>query len=284
MSLVVTGATGHLGRLTVEALLRRGVPAAEIVATGRDTTRLADLAEQGVTVARVSYDDPSTLTPVFDGARRVLLVSGSDLGKRVPQHRNVVDAARAADVELLAYTSIPHADASSLILAQEHRATEEAIAASGVPHTFLRNSWYFENYFGQIPAYLEHGVVGAAGEGAVSGAARADFAEAAAAVLTSDGHVGRTYELGGAPFTLPELAAELARQTGRDVTYTDVPVEKLTEILVSAGLPEPVAAVLADSDRGIAAGDLLVEGDDLARLIGRTPVTLAEALREALRG
>lgn len=282
MSIVVAGATGHLGRLAVESLLRREVPAAEIVAVGRDTARIADLADRGVRVVRASYDEPATLAPAFDGADKILLVSGNELGRRVPQHRNVVDAARAAGVALLAYTSIPHAATSSLILAQEHRATEELIAASGVPYTFLRNSWYFENYTGQIPAYLEHGVVGAAGDGAVSTAARADFADAAAAVLVTDGHAGRVYELGGAPITLSELAAEVARQTGRDVTYTDLPAEKLTEVLLTAGLPEEAAAVLVDADRGIAAGELLVEGDDLARLLGRAPVTLAEAVAAAL--
>ncbi|MFI7023111.1 SDR family oxidoreductase [Micromonospora sp. NPDC049900] len=282
MSIVVTGATGHLGRLIVTSLLDRGVPAGEIVALGRDTARLADLAGRGVTVRQADYDDPESLRAAFAGAEKLMFVSGSEVGRRVAQHRNVVAAATEAGVGLVVYTSIPKADTSSLILATEHRATEQEIVASGLPYVLLRNGWYLENYLPQVPTYLEHGVAGAAGDGRISAAARADFAEAAAVVLTGEGHTNRVYELGGPAFTLGELAAELSRQSGREVGYLDLPVKKYVEVLVGAGLPQGYAEVLADGDRGAAEGELYVEGDDLATLIGRPPVSLAEAIRTAL--
>ncbi|SCL40701.1 NAD(P)H dehydrogenase (quinone) [Micromonospora pallida] len=281
MSIVVTGATGHLGRLVVESLLRRGVPADRIVALGRNVSRLADLEARGVVVRTADYDDPASLRTAFYGAEKLMFVSGSEAGRRTVQHRNVVTAAREAGVGLVAYTSIVKADTSSLVLAAEHLTTERELAGSGLPYVLLRNGWYLENYTGQLATYLQHGVLGAARDGRVSAAARADYAEAAAAVLTTEGHAGRVYELGGAPFTMTDLAAEVSRQSGRDVGYTDLPVEKYTEVLVGAGLPESYAAVLADADRGLAEGDLYVDGDDLRALIGREPTSLAEAVRAA---
>jgi NAD(P)H dehydrogenase (quinone) len=282
MSIVVTGATGHLGRLAVEALLERGVPAADVVATGRRTQALADLAERGVAVRTADYDDEASLKEALAGADRLLLVSGSEVGQRVRQHGKAVAAARAAGVGFIAYTSIAHADTSTLLLAEEHRATEQLLAEAGVPHALLRNSWYTENYTAQLPVYLEHGIAGAAGDGGVSAATRADYAAAAAAVVATDGHAGAVYELGGAPFTMTELAQVVSAATGRTVTYTDLPVEQYQQVLVAAGLPQPVAAVLADGDRGVAAGELLVEGDDLARLLGRAPTSLADAVAAAV--
>ncbi|MEU4645748.1 SDR family oxidoreductase [Micromonospora sp. NPDC023814] len=282
MSIVVTGATGHLGRLIVDSLLRRGVPAGQVVALGRDTDRLADLAARGVTVRRADYSDPDSLRAALAGAEKLMFVSGSEVGQRVQQHRNVVDAAKEAGVGLVVYTSIAKADTSSLILATEHRATEQEIRSSGLPYVLLRNNWYVENYLPQLPTYLEHGVVGASGDGRIGAATRADYAEAAAAVLTTEGHANRVYELAGAPITMTELAEELSRQTGRQVGYTDLPVEKYAEVLAGAGVPQAYAEVLADGDRGVAQGDLDVESDDLAKLIGRQPTTLAEAVRAAL--
>ncbi|MEV5764447.1 SDR family oxidoreductase [Micromonospora sp. NPDC052213] len=282
MSIVVTGATGRLGRLIVDSLLRRGVPAGQVVALGRDTDRLADLAARGVTVRRADYSDPDSLRAALAGAEKLMFVSGSEVGQRVQQHRNVVAAAKEAGVGLVVYTSIAKADTSSLILATEHRATEQEIRSSGLPYVFLRNNWYVENYLPQLPTYLEHGVVGASGDGRIGVATRADYAEAAAAVLTTEGHADRVYELAGAPITMTELAEELSRQTGRQVGYTDLAVEKYTEVLAGAGVPQAYAEVLADGDRGIAQGDLDVESDDLAKLIGRQPTTLAEAIRAAL--
>ena len=287
MTLLVTGASGHLGRLVVEALLERGTPAADVVATARTPESIADLADRGVRVRRADYTDPASLDAAFSGVDRLLLVSGSEVGQRVAQHANVIDAAARAGVGFVAYTSITRADTSDLVLAAEHRATEELLAASGLPHALLRNSWYLENYTGQLPTILEHGaVLGAAGEGRVSAATRADFADAAAVVLAGHGgagHEGAVYELGGdQAFTLGELAETVGRVAGREIVYTDLPVADYTAALVAAGLPEGYAAVLADGDRGLAAGALFTDSGDLSRLTGRPTTSLEDALRAAL--
>jgi NAD(P)H dehydrogenase (quinone) len=284
MSIIVTGATGHLGRLAVESLLKRGVPAEQIVAAGRKVDTIDDLAEQGVRVQAIDYDRPETLGPAFEGASKLLLISGSELGQRIPQHRHAVDAAVAAGVGLIAYTSAPRADTTSMLLAREHRATEEMIQASGLPFVLLRNDWYLELYTDQIPNYLTQGeIVGSAGDGRISAASRADFAEAAAVVLTSEGHEGMVYELAGdEAFTQAELAAELSRQTGRPIAYRDVPLAETKARLLGFGLPEEVATVIADVDRAIAAGDLLVTSGDLSRLIGRPTTRLSQAVAGAL--
>ena len=284
MTLLVTGASGHLGRLVVEALIARGTPAADVVPTARRPEAVSDLAERGVQVRRADYTDPASLDAALDGVDRLLLVSGSEVGQRTAQHANVIEAAKRAGVSFVAYTSITRADTSDLVLAEEHRATEELLAASGLPHALLRNSWYLENYTGQLPVFLEHGaVLGAAGEGRVSAASRADYAEAAAVVLAGNGHAGAVYELGGdTAFTMGELAETVSRVAGREVAYADLPVPDYTAALVAAGLPEGYAAVLADGDRGLSEGQLFTDSGDLSRLIGRPTTTLEAALRAAL--
>jgi NAD(P)H dehydrogenase (quinone) len=284
MSLVVTGATGHLGRLVVEDLLDAGVPADQIVAGGRNLAAVQDLADRGVDVRRIDYSDPASLEAGLAGAEKVLVVSGTDFGQRVAQHTAVAEAALAAGARQLVYTSAPYATTTSMLLAAEHAGTEEALTALGAPLTILRNSWYFENYTDQLPVYLEHGaVVGAAGDGRVSGAPRADYAAAAAAVLTGDGHEGAVYELGGdSAFTLAELAAVVSEVTGREIGYHQVTAPELTAILVGAGVPAPVAEVLVDVERAIDAGELLVETGDLSRLIGRPTGTLRAAIEAAV--
>jgi NAD(P)H dehydrogenase (quinone) len=282
MTIAVTGATGHLGRLAVEALLERGVAAADIVALGRDTARLDDLAARGVQVRRADYDDPASLTAALAGVDRLLLVSGTAFGRRVAQHSAVIEAAREAGVGLVVYTSSPNADTASYTIAQEHRGTEQALAASGVPHVVLRNGWYLENYTAQLPVYLEHGIVGAAGDGRISAASRAELAEAAAVVLTGEGYAGQVLDLGGPAFTLAELAAEVSAASGREVTYTDLPQEQLVEVLVGAGVPAPMAGALADSDADAAHGALFLEPTDLEKLLGRPATTMPEAVRSAL--
>ena len=280
-SIVVTGATGQLGRLVVTSLLHKGVPASDVVALGRDEARLAELADLGVTTRRVDYADAAAVREALEGAERVLLISGSEVGRRVAQHQSVIDAAKDAGVSLIAYTSIANADTSGLALAEEHSATERAIVASGLPYTLLRNSWYLENYTGQLPTYLEHGtVLGSAGDGRVSAATRADLAEAAATALLAD-DPKPVYELGGAAFTLTELAETVTEVTGQTVAYADVPAEELTKALVGAGLPEEYAAILADGDLGLARGELYVDATDLEGLLGRPATTLADALRAA---
>lgn len=284
MTIVVTGATGHLGRLVVEALLDRKVPADQIVAAGRDTAKIADLADRGVQVRNIELNDPDTLRAAFAGARRILLVSGSEPGARLEQHRNAIEAAQRSGAELLAYTSIANADRATMQLAADHQATEKLLAAAEIPTTVLRNSWYLETYTDQVPVFLQHeAVVGSAGDGRVSAATRADYAAAAATVLTSDGHASKLYELGGdQAFTLTELAEQIAAAADQPVKYQDLPVEQYTQVLVDAGVPESLAAVYADSDRGLARGELLVTSGDLSRLIGRPTTSMPDAVRAAL--
>ncbi|MFJ6770758.1 SDR family oxidoreductase [Kitasatospora sp. NPDC091257] len=278
---VVTGATGQLGRLVVEGLLAE-VPASEVAVAVRSAEKAADLAARGVTVRVVDYDKPETLAGAFAEGDRVLLISGSEVGRRIPQHRAVVEAAKAAGVALLAYTSIP--GAATFRLADEHKATEELILASGLPHAFLRNGWYTENYLGDAAGTVARGVVlGSAGQGRVATAPRADYAAAAVAVLVGEGHRGEVYELSGdAAWSLPELAAELAKASGRPVGHRDVTPAEHLDALVGAGLPQGFAEALVDVDAGIARGELAGTPGDLARLIGRPTVPLAESVRAAL--
>jgi NAD(P)H dehydrogenase (quinone) len=286
MSMIaVTGATGHLGRLVVENLLERGVEPGQVVALVRRPEKAGDLAALGVQVRHADYSRPETLGPALQGVEKLLLVSSSEVGKRAEQHRNVVEAARSAGVKLLAYTSILKADTSAMRLAAEHKASEEGIRASDIPFVFLRNGWYLENYTGNLAPALEHGaLVGSAEEGRVSAATRADFAAAAATVLTGTGHENRVYELGGdESFTLAELAGIIAEASGRPVEYRDLPEEAYVGVLAGLGLPEPFARVLADSDRGIARGELFTDSGDLRSLIGRSPTTPRAAVTAAVR-
>ena len=280
--IAVTGATGHLGQLTISALLKQGVPSQEIVALVRDPAKAEALAAQGVQVRQADYTQPQTLDAAVTGVSHLLLISSSDFNDRVGQHRNVVDAAVQAGVKLLAYTSLLRADTSAMILAGDHKATEELIGASGLPFVFLRNGWYLENYNPAQAAQL--GVIaGSAGEGRVNAAARADYAAAAATVLSQPGHENAVYELGGDhAFTLAELAAEVQAQTGRPVSYQDMPQQAYAEMLRGVGLPAALADVLADSDAQLAQGGLYTDRHDLSRLIGRPTTTLAEGVRAAL--
>ncbi len=284
MTIVVTGASGQLGHRVVNGLLDAGVPAGDIVAAVRTPEKAADLAARGVQVREADYDRPETLKSALAGADKVLLISGSEPGRRVAQHQAVVTAAQEAGASLLAYTSIPYADRSPLMLAAEHKATEEAIRASGLPFTFLRNGWYFENYGPSITNAAATGTLtGGAGEGRVSAGTRADYAAAAVAVLTGEGHGGQVYELGGdEAWTYADLAAAISAASGTPVTYQDLPREQNKAALLAAGLPEGYAEVLADSDEGIAAGHLEVRTGDLARLIGRPATTLSDAVTASL--
>ncbi|MEV5356415.1 SDR family oxidoreductase [Streptomyces sp. NPDC086081] len=283
MSIVVTGATGHLGRHVVEQLLEK-VPAGQITAVVRDAGKAADLAERGVRIALADYNTPSSFDGLFAPGDKVLLISGNEFDKgRVQQHKVVIDAARAAGVALLAYTSAP--GTLTAALADDHRGTEELLLDSGVPYALLRNGWYHENYTENLAPVLEHdAVVAAAGEGRVSSASRADYAAAAVAVLTGEGHENTTYELGGdTAWSFAEYAAELSRQTGREIAYQPVSTEALTSILTGAGLPEPVARMLAGVDASIEKGELVVSTGDLSRLAGRPTTPLSEAVAAALR-
>ncbi|MFD6399950.1 NmrA family NAD(P)-binding protein [Nocardia sp. NPDC060249] len=276
MTVAVTAAGGKLGRLVVEALLAAGEQPVAIV---RDPSKVADLAARGAQVRQASYDDPAALDAALAGVDRVLLISGTEFGKRVAQHTNVLRAAERAGVELLAYTSIPRADSNPMLLAAEHRGTEEVLASAAVPTVLLRNSWYWENYTGAVANAAQSGVLyGAMAAGRVSGAARADYAEAAARVLTGAGHEGRVYELGGdEALTGADLAAAVAEAKGSPVRYADLSTDDYAAALRAAGLEEQYAAVLADADAGIGEGLLEVTTGDLTELLGR-PATSASTV------
>lgn len=285
LTIAVTGASGQLGRLAL-AELRRLAPAASLVGLLRDPAKAQDLAATGVELRAADYNDPASLKAALASVDRLLLVSSSEVGQRLPQHRNVIEAARTAGVKLLAYTSILRADTSPMGLATEHRATEEALRASGIPHVLLRNGWYTENYSDHLAPALQHGaVLGAAGNGRISAAARADYAAAAAAVLLADPaqQAGQVYELAGdESFTLAEYAAEISRQSGTAVAYRDLGESGYQAALQSAGLPPEFAALLAESDAKAAGGSLHDAGRALSRLIGRPTTPLSTTVAAAL--
>ncbi|GAA2299114.1 SDR family oxidoreductase [Streptomyces violaceusniger] len=285
MSIVVTGATGHLGRLVVEGLLEK-VPADQITAVVRDTAKAADLADRGVRLHVADYNRPETLAGAFAAGDKVLLISGSEVGQRVPQHQAVIDAAKEAGVALLAYTSILGGPAADFSLADEHKVTEQAITDSGLPYVLLRNGWYNENYTENLSTVLEHGaVVGAAGEGRVASAARADYAAAAVAVLTGEGHEGKVYELSGdTAWGFAEYAEVVARQSGKEIVYGAVSPAEYQSILTGAGVPEPFAAILSDVEAAIERGRLAATPGELSRLIGRPTTPIADSVAAALKG
>ncbi|OJT25789.1 NAD(P)-dependent oxidoreductase [Archangium sp. Cb G35] len=282
--ILVTGATGKLGRLVLEKLLEK-VPAHQVIAAVRNPEKAAELRARGVQVRKADYSQPETLGAAFSGVEKVLLISSNEVGQRAAQHQAVVEAARKDGVKLLAYTSILHADRSGLALAAEHKATEELIRASGVPYVLLRNGWYTENYTENLGPALAHGaILGSAGEGQVAAATRADYAAAAVAVLTGSGHENKVYELAGdTAFTMTELAAEVSRKAGKTIVYKDLPPEQYKGVLEGAGVPGPFAGILADSDVGASRGELNGASGDLRRLIGHATTPLADAVAVALQ-
>ena len=279
-TIAVTGATGHLGGLIIDAILARGVAASDVLAIVRDPAKAARLPE-GVRVAEASYEDQAALTAALTGVDTLLFVSGSEPGKRAAQHRNVVAAAQEAGVGFIAYTSLLDADTSALSLAEEHVITEKLLADSGIDHAVLRNGWYWENYASVLSGAAASGEFhGAAGEGLVSGAARKDYAEAAAVVGTTPGHAGKVYELAGDPaLSYPQIAEGIAEVTGRLVVYVNQSEAAYADQLASHGLPQEVAQMLAGWDTAIAGGALFSTSTDLADLIGRPSTSLVETLR-----
>ncbi len=282
--IAVTGATGKLGRFVVAGLLEK-MPASEIVAAVRNPDKAADLAALGVQVREADYDKPETWAAALAGADKVLLISGNDLGAdRVRQHQNVIDAAKAANVKLLAYTSELRADTSPLKLAAAHKETEQTIRNSGLPFVFLRNGWYFENQTMMLGPAVQHGaIMGCAGDGRFASAAIADYAAAAVAVLTQPGQENKIYELAGDfPYTMVEMAAEVTKQTGKSVAYTNLPPDGYQNALVGFGLPAFMAEYLVDAEACAANGALNDASGDLHTLIGRPTTTLAAAVTAAL--
>ncbi|GIG25560.1 SDR family oxidoreductase [Cellulomonas denverensis] len=283
MSIVVTGATGQLGRLIVQHLIADGVPAGQITATGRRVERIADLAEQGVRVVESDYTRPETLVAAFAGADTLMLVSGSEVGRRTAQHRNAIDAAVTAGVRRIVYTSVLHADRTTLPVAPEHVETEQLLRDSGLAITLLRNGWYTENYLGDLAQAAETGtIVAAVGDGRVASATRDDYAAAAAVVLRTEGHEGAVYELSGdQAWTFDDLAAAATEVLGRPVEYRRVTVDEHRELLAAAGLDEGTIGFLLAMDQNTAAGELADTTGQLAALIGRPTTPLADALRAA---
>jgi NAD(P)H dehydrogenase (quinone) len=278
--IAITGATGQLGQHVIESLLKT-VPASQIVAIVRNPAKATTLSQQGITVRQADYSDEAALTTALQGIDKLLLISSSEVGQRAPQHRNVINAAQAAHVKFIAYTSLLHADTSPLGLADEHVATEKMLAESGIAYALLRNGWYTENYLASAPAALEHGVfIGAAGEGTIASATRADYAAAAARVISEDGHAGKTYELAGdAGWTLSQLAAELAKQSGKKVVYQNLSEADFAAALKGVGLPAGLADMLADSDTGASKGGLFDDSHTLSKLIGRPTTSLADSVK-----
>ncbi|HAZ76442.1 SDR family oxidoreductase [Pseudescherichia sp.] len=278
--IAITGATGHLGQLTLTELLKT-VPASQLVAIVRNPAKAETLSQQGVIVRQAEYGDQAALTVALEGVDKLLLISSSEVGQRAVQHRNVIDAAKAAGVKFIAYTSLLHADRSPLGLHVEHVDTEQYLAASGIPYALLRNGWYSENYLASAPAALAHGVfIGSAGEGKIASATRGDYAAAAAKVISSEGHAGKVYELAGdESWTLSELAAELSKQSGKPVVYQNLSEADFAAALKGAGLPEAFANLLADSDAGAAKGGLFDSSRTLSTLIGRPTTPIRDSIR-----
>ncbi|WP_448811174.1 SDR family oxidoreductase [Agromyces bauzanensis] len=285
MTILVTAASGQLGRLVVEALLARGAAPADVVASARDTSKLADLAARGIRTVELDYARPDTIAAALEGVDALLLVSGSEPGARVAQHRNVIDAAAAAGVAKLVYTSAPHAATTSLVLAPDHKATEEAIAASGVPAVIVRNNWYTENYAPDVALAASTGVIASsAGAGRVASASRADLAEGIAVVLLEDGHLGQVYEFSGDhAWSFEELAATASEVHGREVTYTPLTTEERIAALQAVGLDAGTAGFVVAIDSGIREGVLADADPTLSRLIGRPTTSLVEALQAAVQ-
>ncbi|CAM8297878.1 SDR family oxidoreductase [Morganella morganii] len=281
--IAITGATGLLGQHVIENLLQT-VPAGQIVAIVRNPAKGAPLSRKGISVRQADYNDEASLIRALQGVEKLLLISSSEIGQRVTQHRNVINAAKSANVKFIAYTSLLHADTSPLGLHTEHVETEKMLADSGIRYALLRNGWYTENYLASVPAALEHGVfIGAAGEGKIAFAARADYAAAAACVISEDGHAGKVYELAGDEArTLSHLAKELTEQSGKNVVYQNLSQADFVAALKNAGLPDELSEMLADSDVGASVGGLFDDSHTLSKLIGRPTTTLAESIKDIL--
>tara|TARA_R110002096_G_scaffold435606_2_gene661760 strand:- start:17 stop:886 length:870 start_codon:yes stop_codon:yes gene_type:complete len=280
MKIAVTGASGKLGRLVIEELKER-TSAENIVALVRNPHKVADL---GVEAREFDYDQAAQQSAALKGVDKLLLISGNEIGKRLPQHINVIEAAKNAGIKTIVYTSLLKAESSTLGLAGEHIGTEEVLKKSGIPHVILRNGWYTENYTESLQAVIGLGTLyGSSGDGKISSATRGDYAAAAATVLTSEGQEGKVYELAGdEAFTMSDYAAEISRQTGKDIPYVNLPESDYAQALIKSGLPEGLAQFLASSHVSTEKGDLFDDGHQLSKLIGRPSTSLSKAISAAL--
>lgn len=279
--IAITGATGQLGRLVIEKLKQK-MPSSGIVALARAPHKAGDI---GIEIRTANYDSPSTLIAALEGVKTLLLISSSEIGNRVSQHRNVINAAKQTGVTQILYTSVLHADTSALSLADEHRLTEAELRASGLAFTILRHGWYAENYAAPILGALQGGAIyGCAGEGKISAATREDYAEAAAVVLTAKTQGSRTYELAGdTSWTLSELAAEVSRQTAKSVAYINLPEDDYAAALAARGLPEPIARAVAGYDISASQNELFDNTHQLSSLIDRPTTSLEEFVSSVLK-
>lgn len=279
MKIAITGATGQLGQLVVDSLLKHQ-DASNLVLLVRDVTKAKHYQDKGAVVKAFDYDQPEQLSESLNGVDRLLLISGSEVGRRVVQHQHVIDAAKKAGVQHVIYTSVLHADQSTLGLAQEHRETEALIQKSGLTYTILRNGWYTENYTQSVPQVIEHGALyGAANNGKISSATRLDYAEAAANVLSSNGHENKIYELAGSSsYTLTDLAETLSTITGKEITYENLPADAYSKLLLDIGLPQFVVDVVVDADVQASQGALYSESKDLEVLLERKTTSLNDVL------
>ncbi|MFJ4140068.1 SDR family oxidoreductase [Pseudomonas fragi] len=282
--IAITGASGELGRLVIKCLLER-ISADQITGLIRDQSKAQGLVDLGVALRHADYNEPGTFAEALKGVDTLLLISSNETGVRTTQHRTVIDAAKASGIKLIAYTSVLHADVSSLGLAADHRDTEEALRESGIPYVLLRNGWYSENYLANVPSALEHGVLlGSAADGRISSAPRADYAEAAAVVLTTEGQAGKVYELAGdSSYTLSDLASMISQNTEKPVIYQDLPQSEFEAVLSSIGLPAGLAALLADSDAAAAQGALYDDSGMLSALIERPTTPVLDSLMEIVQ-
>ncbi|WP_313097814.1 SDR family oxidoreductase [Atlantibacter hermannii] len=281
--IAVTGATGQLGQLVINELLATH-NTQDLVAIVRNPAKAQALAQKGVQVREADYGNSAALAQALQGVEKLLLISSSEVGQRAPQHRNIINAAKSAGVQLIAYTSLLHADTSPLGLRAEHIETENDLAQSGIPFVLLRNGWYSENYLASVPAALEHGAfIGSAGDGKIASASRQDYAAAAAKVLSLDNQAGKVYELAGdEAWTLTELAEKLSALTGKSVVYQNLSEADFAAALQNAGLPEGFARLLADSDVGASKGGLYDDSHQLSRLIGRPTTSIDDSLKASL--
>ncbi|MCS2160221.1 SDR family oxidoreductase [Scandinavium sp. H11S7] len=281
--IAITGATGQLGQLVIDNLLKT-VPANQLVAIVRNPAKAQALSNKGIIVRQGDYTDEAALKSALQGVDKLLLISGSEVGQRAVQHRNVINAAKTAGVKFIAYTSLLHADKSPLGLHVEHIETEKMLTESGIAYTLLRNGWYTENYLASAPPAIEHGVfIGAAGDGKIASATRADYAAAAAQVISAEGHAGKVYELAGdSAWTLSELAAELSKQSGKNVSYQNLNEADFAAALKGVGLPAGLADMLADSDVGASKGGLFDDSRTLSKLIQRPTTPLSESVKRLL--
>ncbi len=283
MKIAITGATGQLGSIVIEKLLLQ-TEANNIVALVRNPAKATHLTAQNIEVREFDYDRPETLVPALSGIDKLLLISANEVGRRTPQHKAVIDAAKVAGVPYLAYTSLLRADTSPLDLAQEHRETEKLIQDSGLYYTFLRNNWYSENYLAGVAHTIEIGTLfGAAQDGRISSASRIDYAEAAAKVLTSTGHDNQTYELAGSQsFSLSELATLIGQAASKNINYQNISAEEYTQGLTQAGLPAGLVAVIVDADIQTIQGAMYSDSQDLEQLIGRKTTNIQDTIKAAL--